>query len=112
MDRSYCDTNLLSVQEATAPEDYLYENICVNRLTRFLSQLGVRFVVLLVLVACALAVTKLMSTNYRVTYTIAWKVGAQKQWHGKHASTRADRFCHGHVLMCRIRTYARPSRAQ
>jgi hypothetical protein len=43
--------------------------------TRLLCKLAVRFIVFLVLILCAVAVTKLMSTNYRVTYTITWKVG-------------------------------------
>lgn len=67
------------VQEACPPEDYLYENLGVGSTNRFLRCTCLRVLVLVVLLACALAVTALMSVNTQFQHTIAWLTGGLEE---------------------------------
>eukprot|EP00983_Pelagomonas_calceolata_P010001 324424-Pelagomonas_calceolata.AAC.9 len=57
--------HILATSRAQAPNDYIFENMCMHETNRFWRVLGIRTIYLVMLIACALIVSGL-STRTRV----------------------------------------------
>eukprot|EP00798_Chlamydomonas_sp_ICE-L_P025857 gene25857-11529_t len=60
------------VEQASSPDDYIYENISCSRLSRFLRIVFARLVVLGILLLCAACVTKLSNISTQESRVISW----------------------------------------
>ncbi|GBF87433.1 dynein heavy chain axonemal protein [Raphidocelis subcapitata] len=63
------------VERAQPPEDYIYENLSYDRVSRWFRLFLSRAIVVAVLLACALGVTKLMKMSQDLSSMIVWKHG-------------------------------------